>query len=50
MLKYTNIKGFYKGQVGFCKGLVLPLWKELEVVFPGIYELTGNIHSNISEL
>jgi hypothetical protein len=26
-LRYTNISGFYRGQVGFCKGLVIPLWQ-----------------------
>ena len=49
-LKYENRKKFYGSQVGFCKGLVFPLWKELHVALPGISELTGNIESNIHEL
>jgi cAMP-specific phosphodiesterase 4 len=35
-LKYDNMKKFYGGQLGFCKGLVLPLWRELNVTLPGI--------------
>lgn len=35
-LKYDNIKKFYGSQIGFCKGLVLPIWKELHNILPGI--------------
>lgn len=50
MLKYSNITGFYKGQVGFCKGLVLPLWQEILKVAPGISPLVDNIKANVKEL
>lgn len=40
---------FYVGQVGFCNGLVLPLWKELQVLFPGLEEMKNNIIANIKE-
>ena len=49
-LKYDNLKKFYGNQAGFCKGLVLPLWKELHTVLPGIGEMVANIQSNIKEL
>lgn len=35
-LKYSNLKGFYGSQIGFCNGLVLPLWRELSLVLPGL--------------
>ena len=38
-LKYSNLKGFYGSQIGFCNGLVLPLWRELCLVFPGLEEM-----------
>jgi len=49
-LKYHNLQKFYAGQAGFCKGLVLPLWKELRTVLPGTAQMYENIISNIAEL
>ena len=44
------MKKFYGGQIGFIKGLVLPLWKELHTILPGITVMHENIMSNIEEL
>jgi len=44
------LQKFYAGQAGFCKGLVLPLWKELRTVLPGTAQMYENIISNIAEL
>lgn len=49
-LKYENMKKFYGGQIGFIKGLVLPLWKELHTFLPGITVMHQNIVSNTGEL
>lgn len=49
-LKYNNLKGYYAGQIGFCNGLVLPLWRELSIVLPGLEEMRENITKNIKEL
>ena len=49
-LKYENINKFYNGQIGFIKGLVYPLWKELEVSMPGIKIMVQNIEKNMEEL
>jgi hypothetical protein len=31
MLQYTDKANFYKGQIGFSRHFVLPLWKQLSV-------------------
>lgn len=49
-LKYSNVKKFYEGQMGFCNGLVLPLWRELSMALPGLEEMRENISDNIKEL
>ena len=49
-LKYDNLKKFYGNQAGFCKGLVLPLWKELHCILPGLEMMNDNIVANIKEL
>lgn len=35
-LKYDNLNKYYTGQIGFCNGLVLPLWRELSLILPGL--------------
>jgi hypothetical protein len=49
-LKYNNLKGFYGSQVGFCNGFVLPLWRELSIILPGLDEMRENLNKNIKEL
>ena len=49
-LKFDGMGKFYGGQIGFCKGLVLPLWRELALVFPGLEEMSTNVTRNIEEL
>ncbi len=44
------MKKFYTGQLGFCNGLVLPLWTELSLLLPGLSEMKGNILRNMEEL
>jgi len=41
---------YYGGQIGFCNGLVLPLWKELANIKPDLAEMRDNIILNIEEL
>jgi hypothetical protein len=49
-LKYDNLRMYYGSQLGFCNGLVLPLWRELSIILPGLEEMRDNIHKNIKEL
>lgn len=49
-LKYKNLKGYFAGQIGFSNGLVLPLWRELSIMLPGLEEMRENISKNIKEL
>jgi len=44
------LRKFYGGQIGFTKGLVFPLWRELGTILPGITVMNYNIASNLEEL
>jgi len=50
MLRYKDLKNFYKGQLGFINFLVFPLWKEIVVVCPGLNTFITNIEQNIEIL
>ena len=47
MLHYTNKENFYKGQIGFSKNLVLPLWKQLAVFSDALKIFPGQVEKNI---
>lgn len=44
------MKSFYQGQQGFSRGLVLPLWKELKMVWCELEEFVANIEENLRQL
>jgi hypothetical protein len=36
--------------MSFCSNIVLPLWKEISVILPGLREFKENIESNLAQL
>jgi hypothetical protein len=57
MFRYKNLKGFYSGQVGFISNyynnidfLVLPLWKQLNLIWTEIDPFVCNIQDNLLKL
>ena len=57
MLRYKDLKTFYKGQIGFISTylpnsdyLVVPIWKEISNVCSNLKVFTENIDTNIKTL
>lgn len=50
MLQYTDKTNFYKGQVGFCKLFVMPLWKQMSVFSNALKIFSDQIEANIKRL
>lgn len=49
-MKYEGLRKFYQGQKGFTNALVLPLWKQLQIILPDLIEFTDNISYNLTLL
>jgi hypothetical protein len=57
MLRYKDLKTFYKGQIGFISifylildYLVVPIWKEISSICSNLKVFTDNIDANIKTL
>jgi hypothetical protein len=57
MFRFKNLKGFYNGQVGFISKLinnidflVLPLWKQLNLIWKPADPFLNNIQENLIKL
>ena len=46
-MKYNGEASHYKGQFGFLKGFVRPMWADLVHMFPSISETVENIDENL---
>ena len=56
-MEYVDIETHYKRQIGFiCKNyvtlefLVMPVWKEIALIFPELKSFTKNIQENKKKL
>lgn len=49
-MKYNGKAPYYKSQVGFLNAMVVPMWKDLHRLLPGIEEAWNNMTSNIEKL
>ena len=49
-LKYVDKPSFYKGQIGFCKTFVYPLWKQLSVFSQSLKMFTEQVEENVAML
>ena len=49
-MKYEGMRKFYQGQKGFTNALVLPLWRQLQIILPDLIEFTDNINYNLTLL
>ena len=46
-LKYNGKKAYCRGQAGFVKSIVRPMWADLVTMFPQIQEALDNMDNNI---
>lgn len=49
-MKYQGKLAYMKSQVGFLNAIVVPMWKDMDRLFPEIGEAFTNIENNISAL
>lgn len=50
MLQYVDKTAFFKGQIGFCKHFVLPLWKQMSLFSAGLKPFSDQLEANILTL
>ena len=49
-MKYGGMKAYFRGQAGFVKSMVRPMWADLVKLLPQIQETLDNMDMNIDRL